>query len=287
MFPGEVLLSRRASRIFPAITGRRRGCFKLRGVCLQGRAQDVQTVGRACRCAGRRDGEEAREGLRRPPGLGRVQASWNRSRDSCSRWKGLTLFRLLSERVQLGRRTERPKGTAREPQAGRGLWPPLPTPSRSWPAPAFPGCQDPKTLRMFNLCSKHCMCWLGRKVHLGFSVAPYGEIRANISFGLVGGPGTRGLHVGSCGRPGASGPRAPRSEPGPSSLLGFPHGLLVFHWAPPRRKAPGTDRARNHRPCSRVGWSRPAGLRRRLSLKWGEACGPGPLAEQPVGAGTP
>lgn len=63
MFPGEVLLSRRASRIFLAITGRRRGCFKLRGVCLQGRvrmsrlwdrhasargAETVRKLGRAC-----------------------------------------------------------------------------------------------------------------------------------------------------------------------------------------------------------------------------------------------
>lgn len=169
----------------------------------------MSRLGRACQCAGRRDGEEAWEGLRRPPGLGRVQASWNRSRDSCSRRKGLTLFRLLSERMQLGRRTKRPEGTEREPRAGRGPWPPLPTPSRSWPAPTFPGCPVPqglRILRMFNLCSKHCMCWLGWKVHLGFSIAPYGGTRTNNSFGPVDGPGTRGLHVGSHGRPGASGP---------------------------------------------------------------------------------
>lgn len=151
----------------------------------------------------------------------RVQASWNRSRDSCSRRKGLTLFRLPSERVQLGGRTERPEGTA---GPGRGLWPPLPAPSRSWPAPRLPWLpgSSGSTLRMFNLCSKHFIVGLARKVHLGFSVASYGGIQTNVSVDPVDGPGTWGLCAGSRRKT-----RGVRAEPGPPHCSVFRTGSRV------------------------------------------------------------
>lgn len=96
--------------------------------------------------------------------------------------------------------------------------------------------------------------------------------------------GTRGLHMGTWET--RAPVAAPRLRTDPPSLLGFPHWLLVFHWALPRRKAPLTDRAWNHCPVPVLDGSHPAGLHRRLSLKWGEACGPGPLASS-QGAGTP
>ena len=153
---------------------------------------------------------------------GRVQASWNRSRDSCSRQKGLTLFRLLSERVQLGGRTERPEGTA---GPGRGLWPPLPPPPGAGLRPAFPGCPVPQGLtipRMFNLCSKHFIVGLARKVHLGFSVASYGGIQTNVLVDPVDGPGMRGLCAGSRRET-----RGVRAEPGPPHCSVFRTGSRV------------------------------------------------------------
>ena len=89
--------------------------------------------------------------------------------------------------------------------------------------PAFPGCPVPQgltILRMFNLCSKHFIVGLARKVHLGFSVASYGGIQTNVWVDPVDGPGTRGLCAGSRRKT-----RGVRAEPGTSSLLGFPHWL--------------------------------------------------------------
>ena len=73
---------------------------------------------------------------------------------------------------------------------------------------------------MFNLCSKHFIVGLARKVHLGFSVASYGGIQTNVWVDPVDGPGTRGLCAGSRRKT-----RGVRAEPGTSSLLGFPHWL--------------------------------------------------------------
>lgn len=129
---------------------------------------------------------------------------------------------------QLEGRTERLEGTRPGPALGAS--------GRLFPS-ALPelACAPTSSLvagflipRMFNLCSKHLMCWLGQKVHLGFSVASYGGICTNVWVSLVDSPGRRGLRGGTAGNQGrlaASPHPAPCSEPGPSSLLWAPHWL--------------------------------------------------------------
>lgn len=118
---------------------------------------------------------------------------------------------------------EEPKGP-KEPRGRVGASGRLsPRPPGAGLRPAFPGCPVPQgltILRMFNLCSKHFIVGLARKVHLGFSVASYGGIQTNVWVDPVDGPGTRGLCAGSRRKT-----RGVRAEPGTSSLLGFPHWL--------------------------------------------------------------
>ena len=52
------------------------------------------------------------------------------------------------------------------------------------------------------------MCWLGQRVHLGFSVASYGGIRTNVWGSLVDSPGRGDLRGGTAGNRGVR-PRAP------------------------------------------------------------------------------